>query len=100
MRKTFEELTSAELTKLRKEIVLNSLYVSDYHNSFGFNANDIGCFFEGYVSYLEEIAEEDGFTEWGNIFKMFEKYDTEENLYCWFLCYDDLSWVRFEENED
>jgi hypothetical protein len=31
---------------------------------------------------------------------MFEKYDTEENLYAWFLCYDDLSWVRFEENED
>ena len=27
-------------------------------------------------------------------------YDTEENLYSWFLCYDDLSWVRFEENED
>ena len=55
---------------------------------------------DGYVSYLEELAEEDGFTEWGNIFKMFEKYDTEENLYCWFLCYDDLSWVRFEENEE
>lgn len=100
MRKAFEKLTSAELWKLRKEIVLNSVYTYDYNNSFGFNPCDIGSFFDGYVSYLEEIAEEDGFTEWGNIFKMFEKYDTEENLYCWFLCSDDFSWVRFEENED
>lgn len=97
MKKKFEDLTSAELSKLRKEIVLNSLYVSDYNNSFGFDANDICSFFDGYVSYLEEIAEEDGFTEWGNILKMFEKYDTEENLYCWFLCFDDLSWVKFED---
>ena len=28
------------------------------------------------------------------------KYDTEENLYSWFLCYDDLSWVRFDEDEE
>ena len=56
MRKTFEKLTSAELSKLRKEIILNSLYVSDYENSFGFDANDICCFFDGYVSYLEELA--------------------------------------------
>ena len=97
MKKKFENLTSAELSKLRKEIVLNSLYVSDYKNSFGFDANDICSFFDGYVSYLEEIAEEDGFTEWENIFKMFEEYDTEENLYCWFLCFDDLSWVGFED---
>ena len=97
MKKRFEDLTSAELSKLRSEIVLNSLYVSDYNNSFGFDANDICSFFDGYVSYLEEIAEEDGFTEWGNIFKMFEKYDTEDNLYCWFLCFDDLSWVKFED---
>jgi hypothetical protein len=97
MKKKFEDLTSAELSKLRKEIVLNSLYVSDYNNSFGFDVNDICSFFDGYVSYLEEIAEEDGFTEWENIFKMLEKYDTEENLYCWFLCFDDLSWVKFED---
>lgn len=97
MKKKFEDLTSAELSKLRSEIVLNSLYVSDYNNSFGFDANDICSFFDGYVSYLEEIAEEDGFTEWENIFKMFKKYDTEENLWRWFNCFDDLSWVEFED---
>ena len=98
MRKAFEELTSAELLQLRKEIILNSILVYDYTNSFGFNPWDICSFFDGYVSYLEELAEEDGFEGVGLCF--LEKYDTEENLYSWFLCYDDLSWVRFEEDEE
>lgn len=96
MNTNFENLTSAELAKLRSEIVLNSLYLSDYVNSFGFNPNHISTFFDGYISYLEELAKEDGYTEWDNIFKMFDIYDTEENLYDWFMCSDDLSWVKFE----
>ena len=58
MRKAFEELTSAELLQLRKEIILNSILVYDYTNSFGFNSWDICSFFDGYVSYLEELAED------------------------------------------
>ena len=98
MRKAFEDLTSAELSQLRKEVVLNSVFIYDYSNSFGFNPWGIGSFFDGYVSYLEELAEEDGFEGVGLCF--LEKYDTEENLYSWFLCYDDLSWVRFEKDEE
>ena len=98
MRKAFGELTSAELSQLRKEIVLNSVYIYDYTNSFGFNRWDIGSFFDGYVSYLEELAKEDGFEGVGSRF--IEKYDTEENLYSWFLCFDDLSWVRFAKDEE
>ena len=96
MNKNFRNLTSAELAKLRSEIVLNSLYESDYDNSFGYDSIHIFTFFDAYVSYLEELAEEDGYTEWDNIFKMFDIYDTEENLWDWFNCYDDLSWVKFE----
>ena len=96
MRKAFEDLTSAELSQLRKEINLNSIFIYDYDNSFGFNPWDIGSFFDGYVSYLEELAKEDGYE--GIDYLM--KYDTEENLYSWFLCYDDLSWVRFEKDEE
>ena len=96
MRKAFGELTSAELSQLRKEIVLNSVYIYDYTNSFGFNRWDIGSFFDGYVSYLEELAKEDGVEG----IDYLAKYDTEENLYSWFLCYDDLSWVRFEKDEE
>ena len=93
MRKALEELTSAELLHLRKEIILNSILIYDYTNSFGFNSWDICSFFDGYVSYLEELAREDGYEG----IDYLTKYDTEENLYSWFLCYDDLSWVRFEE---
>ena len=86
MRKAFEELTSAELLHLRKEIILNSILIYDYTNSFGFNSWDICSFFDGYVSYLEELAREDGYKG----IDYLTKYDTEENLYSWFLCYDDL----------
>ena len=96
MRKAFEELTSAELLHLCKEIILNSILIYDYTNSFGFNSWDICSFFDGYVSYLEELAREDGYEG----IDYLTKYDTEENLYSWFLCYDDLSWVRFEEDEE
>ena len=96
MRKAFEELTSAELLHLRKEIILNSILIYDYTNSFGFNSWDICSFFDGYVSYLEELAREDGYEG----IDYLTKYDTEENLYSWFLCYDDLSCVRFEEDEE
>lgn len=96
MRKAFEELTSAELSQLRKEIVLNSVFICDYDNSFGFNPWDIGSFFDGYVSYLEELAKEDGVES----VDFLEKYDTEENLYSWFLCYDDLSRIRLEGDEE
>ena len=96
MRKAFEELASAELSQLRKEIILNSILIYDYTNSFGFNSWDICSFFDGYVSYLNELAREDGYEG----IDYLTKYDTEENLYSWFLCYDDLSWVRFEEDEE
>ena len=96
MRKAFEELTSAELLHLCKEIIIKSILIYDYINSLGFNFWDICSFFDGYVSYLEELAREDGYEG----IDYLTKYDTEENLYSWFLCYDDLSWVRFEEDEE
>ena len=97
MRKAFKELTLEELSQLRKEINLNSIFIYDYTNSFGFNPWDICSFFDGYVSFLNELAREDGFE---GIDYYLTKYDTKENLYSWFLCYDDLSWVRFEEDEE
>lgn len=92
--KNFENLTKEELVELRKEIILNSLFVDDYENSFGFDANHIATFFEGYVSYLEELANEDGF-KYHTAFELFEKYESDENLWSCFNCYDDLSWVTF-----
>lgn len=79
MRKQFSELNKEELWKLRQEIILNSIYISDYKNSFGFNNTDICNFFEGYVEYLYELAQEDNF-EHQHPFEVFDKYDNEDNL--------------------
>ena len=83
----FEDLTKQQLWKLRQEIVLNSLFIYDYENSFKFNASDVSVFFDGYVEFINELMEEDGNND-------FNGYDNAETLLHWFNCYDDLSWVR------
>jgi hypothetical protein len=83
----FENLTKQQLWKLRQEIVLNSLFIYDYENSFKFNANDVCTFMEGYVEFIHELMAEDESTD-------FNAYDNQETLYSWFNCYDDLSWVK------
>lgn len=93
MDRNFENLTHEELMQLRNEITLNSLYIADYCNDFGFNSVDIAQFFEGYLDYICEIAKEDGITDLDVIF---DAYDTENNLIGYFNCCDDLSWVKFE----
>lgn len=97
--KKFEDLTREDLAKLRKEIVLNSLYISDYENSFGISADSVGSFFDGYVSYLEELAEEDNF-KYDDMFPLFKKYDTIDNLYSWYCCFEEFDWVKYEEEKE
>lgn len=97
--KRFKDLTSAELWALRCEIVLNSIFTADYNNSFAFNASDVSHFFDGYVSFIDELAKEDGYTDL-EITELCDKYDNEENLYSWFNCYDDFDWVRYYDEED
>lgn len=99
MKKNFEDLTIDELWALRNEIVLNSLFYAHYENSFGFDCHDICVFFEGYVSFLDELANEDGLEDI-DINELCDKYDDKENLWGWFCCYDDFSWVRFEQDKD
>lgn len=88
MKKNFEDLTIDELWKLRNEIVLYSIYIADYDNSFDFYPNDIGEFFDGYASFLDELQSE------GDSSIPALEYDNKENLWSWFNCFDDLSWVR------
>ena len=92
--KDFEELTPNELWELRTEIILNSLYVADYTNSFGFSAKDVSYFFEGYIEYIYELMNEDNADD-----SQFKDYDNLNNLWAWFNCYDDLSWLKFEGEE-
>ena len=98
MKKRFEDLTRRDLIKLRKEIVLNSLFISDYENSFGFSPKSVNLFFDSYISFLDELAEEDNFNT-DDINKFFNKYDTIDNLENWYNCYEDFDWVEYVEDE-
>lgn len=93
MKKRFEDLTIDELWQLREEIKLYSLFIADYDNSFDFYPNDVCAFFEGYCDYLDELQSE------GDKSIPALDYDSKENLWSWFNCYDDLSWVRHCERE-
>ncbi len=44
-------LSFRQFKKLRGEIVLNSLYLSDYENSLGIDPQYVYDFFEGYLEY-------------------------------------------------
>lgn len=65
------------LWDLRNEIVLNSLYVVGYENSFYLTKESVCNFFDSYVNYLEE--------ECGGI-----DNDSKENLWNWYNCYDEF----------
>lgn len=97
MEKKFEELTADELWTLRTEITLNSLYIADYHNSFGFKAKHICYFFDGYMDFIYELCEEKGLE---CVVENAIKFDNKTNLESWFNCFDDLSWIEFEEDEE
>lgn len=79
-------MTGKEFVKLRKEIVLNSLYISDYENSFNIDPQTVCSFFDGYMEYLQELEREDG--ESLDIDEFFERYDTTENLLEWYASFE------------
>ncbi len=102
--KRFENFTKEDLQNLRNEIVLNSLFVSDYNNSFGISAKSVCDFFDSYMDFIDEMAKEDGF-KYGyqsehTFDEFFEKYDTIDNLMEWYGCYEDFSWVEYEDEDE
>lgn len=94
--KKFAELTADELWELRQEIVLNSLYVSDYENSFGYHSADMCLFFESYLDYLCEVMKGIGIASEDHL-KCLDEFDNPTNLKCWYDHYEDFSWVRMVE---
>lgn len=76
------------LWKLRKEIRLNSLYYSDYKNSFGVDDHSCCDFFDSYCEYLGELMQEDVGDNY-DFFALLSKYDNSDNLYNWYGCYED-----------
>lgn len=77
-------LSGTRIERLRKDIVLNSLFIGDYKNRYNIEPSSVCEFFNGYVDYLWEMATEDGFiTEDTDDFDVFNKYDNSENLKSW-----------------
>ena len=73
-------LSKKDLQVLRNEILLNSLFISDYENSFGLDPREVNAFFDGYLDYLEDLMLENNCSD-ENYFDNLEKYDTLENLW-------------------
>ena len=68
-------LTKEQLWKLRQEIVLGSLYTSDYNNSFGIDPSAVCSFFDGFI----EDTQMDDYGKPNN--RKTEEYDNAEDLY-------------------
>lgn len=96
--KQFEDFSPEDLWALRKEIVLNSLFIADYQNSFGIKANSVCEFFDSFMSYAQGEEREDGF-EGESIEEFFERYDNADLLWDWYCCYEDFSWVEYEPED-
>lgn len=81
--KDFEFWSMGKLWKLRKEIVLGSMYYSDYENSFGIPEKVCCDFFDGFIDlcFIMESENKNGLTELEDIYK---KYDNAVALWDYF----------------
>ena len=92
------KMNKKTLWELRQEIVLNSLYVADYQNSFGYTAKSVCDFFDGYMDYLDELATE----EYGSDCPLEQifSFDNAENLFDWYGCFDLCPFQRDPEVDE
>ena len=98
--KRFEDFTKEDLWALRNEVVVNSIFDSDYHNSFGLDTHSVCDFFDGWLDFIEELMVEDGYKDAAcRFFDYFVEYDNADTLVQWYNCYDDLSWMKYEGEE-
>lgn len=86
--KSVWELSLAKIKKLRKEIVLNSLFISDYQNSLGLEPNQVLCYFDAYFEFLLNNVEK-GLSDTERITAALEM-DTWQNLKYFHQNYDFL----------
>ena len=95
--KKFEDFTKEDLWALRGEIVLCSLFVADYRNSFGIDEYSVCEFFGGFISFAEECERDEGFAD-ESPDEFFKRYDNADLLWEWYCCFDDFSWVKYVED--
>ena len=81
-------LTTEVILDLRKQIVLNSIYLRDYENDYNFDPKEVITFFDGYLDYIGEIMEEDGISD-EEFWERLPDYDNEKYLLGWYDCFDE-----------
>lgn len=83
-------LTQEQLWKLRRQIVLGSLYYSDYINTFGIDRHLVCDFFDSFLSYVAELMQED-IPDYDDhhFFQHLRDYDNTERLWDWYCCYEE-----------
>lgn len=101
--KRLEDFTVEDLKQLRQEIVLDSIYIGDYKNSFGISPYYVYLFFDSYLDFIEGLGNEDSAItsepaelRWS---KTLERYDNIDTLKEWYDVYDTFDWVEYEDNE-
>ena len=84
-------LTQEQLKKLRGQIVLNSLYTTDYVNDMRIEPKLVQDFFDGYVEYLNELIEDNGGERMTQKQRdeEFSRLDNIETLWDWYNCFED-----------
>lgn len=89
-------LTKEQLNTLRAEAILGSIYTGDYENDLCIHPNAVINFFDGYCEYLMELMLEDG--HWEDEYdNLLSTYDTEENLWNWYCCFEEDPLPRTEQ---
>lgn len=101
----FQDLNIDQLWELRKQIVLNSIFIQDYENDFEFEPESISNFFDGYIEYLYELANGEGLEDiefsdlidrYDNPDKLFEYYWGRDSEYLCSIQYD----PEWDEEDD
>ena len=94
-------MSEETLWKLRQEIKLGSLFVSDYCNSFGIDPHKVCDFFDGFLEFVREAMREnypgrDDVSFW----ELLPDYDQPEWLLDWYYCFDEDPLRAPETKED
>ena len=83
--KNFKFWNKSKLWRLRQEICLNSLYYSDYNNSFGIDCHKVCDFFDGFLDYCESWIMDGNGGKYPTLEQIFE-LDTKEILWnYWYM---------------
>lgn len=71
---TLVSLGKIQTNRLTKDIVWNSLFISDYENRYGIDANIVSDFADGYLDWLcEEFKEEIDDNNIDTLFKVLDR---------------------------